>query len=72
MSTNVEYLESLTFTWMISYSICNNDFLCGFMQAWKFFHEGIAITNLMDQKLQLHNDMEVAQMAQVANIALLC
>jgi hypothetical protein len=26
----------------------------------------------MDQKLQLHNDNEVAQMAQVANIILLC
>ncbi len=37
-----------------------NDFSCGFMQAWKLFHEGIAITIFMDQKLQLHNDIEVA------------
>jgi hypothetical protein len=42
------------------------------MQASKLFHEGIAITNIMDQKLQLHNDIEVAQVVQVANIALLC
>ncbi len=39
------------------------------MQAWKLFHECIAITNIMDQKLQLHNDIELAQ---VANIAFLC
>ncbi len=42
------------------------------MQAWKLFHECIAITNIMDQKLQLHNDIELAQVAQVANIGFLC
>jgi hypothetical protein len=26
----------------------------------------------MDQKLQLHNDIELAQVAQVANIVFLC
>ncbi|KAH9537688.1 hypothetical protein CY35_16G066100 [Sphagnum magellanicum] len=40
--------------------------------AWRWFYKSTMIENLVDKELQVHNELELAEITQVVNIALLC
>ncbi|KAH9537691.1 hypothetical protein CY35_16G066300 [Sphagnum magellanicum] len=40
--------------------------------AWRWFYKNNMIENLVDKELQVHNEIELVEITQVVNIALLC
>ncbi|CAK9866644.1 unnamed protein product [Sphagnum jensenii] len=70
-SFGVVALEVISGRKNIDYTLPPNDIYL-LDNAWRWFYKSNMIENLMDKELQVHNELELANITQVVNIALLC
>ncbi|KAH8938138.1 hypothetical protein BDL97_16G066700 [Sphagnum fallax] len=70
-SFGVVALEVISGRKNIDYTLPPNDIYL-LDNAWRWFYKSNMIENLVDKELQVHNELELANITQVVNIALLC